>query len=627
MLSVTENRASRFGAHGSSAGLSMADPCRSVKRRIPSLLPSPSLAIFGKPQMSPRPACLSRRALHPLFLCLLGLTLLVGCAAGGTMPQPTAGPESGPAGHYLAGLSAMRAGDYRTAATLLLRALAAEPEDIELRRQLLRLQVATGARDEAAHSARELLDLGADLAEVRLVLAVDAAASGDFVEARAHLQEIRSRGPVELAVPLLDAWALYALEGPQAAIRRIVRENASQGLAQLYDYHRGMVHALAGDIEAARRLVANAVGQAEAVPTRLVFATAYILDRAGDRERALGIVRAQLRFVPENSLLLWLEQQLLGDTPIPPPFSDPQGGMAEALTGLAQALADQNAAEQSLFFARLATFLRADDDDAWLLIARLALQRNDTEDAIAALAQVPDGSPFSWEARLLKADALVQAKRREEAIALLRRMADERPARIDALIALGDLHRRDQEYEQAEKAYAEALQRIPELTAVHWRLLYVHGITLERTGRWEEAERQFLKALEFEPDQPFVLNYLGYSWVEKGMHLDRAKEMLHRAVELRPRDGFIVDSLGWAYYQLGDYDKAVEYLERAVELEPGDPVINDHLGDAYWRVGRYREARFQWQRALSLKPEQDLVAKIEDKLRAGLPDTPPANRG
>lgn len=570
---------------------------------------------------------LRRRAVHPLFAFLVGIAVLAGCAAGGTTPEPGAGPRGGPAGNYLAGLHAMRAGDYRTATELLARALEADPEDVELRRQLFRLQVSTGAREDAVRSARELLDLGADLAEARLLLAVDAAASGDFAAARQHLREIRSRGAVDLAVPLLDAWALHALEGPQAAIRRIVRENASEGLARLYDYHRAMVHALAGDVEAARRLVANSVGQSEAAPTRLVFAAAHILDRAGDRERALGIVRAQLRYVPENALLRWLEQQLLGDAPVPPPFADPAGGMAEALSGLAQALADQNVEDQSLLFARLATFLRPDHDDAWLLIARLALQRHDTRDAIDALARVREDSPFGWEARLLRADALVEAGRRDEAIALLRRMAAERPDRIDALVALGDLHRRDQEYEQAEKAYAEALRRVPELTSAHWRLLYVHGITLERTGRWEEAERQFLKALEFEPDQPFVLNYLGYSWVEKGMHLDRAKEMLHRAVELRPRDGFIVDSLGWAYYQLGEYDKAVEYLERAVELEPGDPVINDHLGDAYWRVGRHREARFQWERALSLKPEKDLVAKIEDKLRAGLGDGPPADRG
>lgn len=579
---------------------------------------------WGPPTVghAPRPAA------RPWVALLASLALLVGCAAGGVAPGSGPEPEAGPAGNYLAGLHAVRTGDYRTAARLLSLALDADPGNFDLRRQLFRLQVSIGAWDEAARSARDLLDLGAELAEARLLLAVEAAGEGDFARSREELSHIRTRGAVDLALPLLDAWAVFALEGAAPAVRRLAEERASEGLALLHGYHRAMIHALAGDVEAARRTVVPLVGRSRPAPTRLVFAAAHILDRAGERERALGLVRAQLGFVPENARLRWLEELLLAERPVPPPFTDAPGSMAEALSGLAQALADRNIADQSLLFARLATRLRPEHDEAWLLIARLALDRDDTRDAIDALERVPEDSPLSWEARLLRADTLVEAGRREEAIALLRRMAEERPERIDALVALGDLHRRDQEYEEAEKAYAEALRRVPEPTPAHWRLLYVHGITLERTGRWEEAEKRFLRALEFEPDQPFVLNYLGYSWVEKGMHLERAKEMLHRAVELRPRDGFIVDSLGWAYYQLGEYEKAVEYLERAVELEPGDPVINDHLGDAYWRVGRHREARFQWRRALSLEPERELVAEIEAKLRGGLADAPAtADRG
>ena len=197
-------------------------------------------------------------------------------------------------------------------------------------------------------------------------------------------------------------------------------------------------------------------------------------------------------------------------------------------------------------------------------------------------------------------------------------MAEEAPERSDALIAMGDLLRGKDRFAEAESAYTRAIQRLPKIERSDWRLLYARGITYERTKRWPQAEADLLKALELEPDQPFVLNYLGYSWVDQGLNLDRAKAMLHRAVELRPDDGFIVDSLGWAYYRLGENDKAVTYLERAVELEPGDPVLNDHLGDVYWRVGRQREARFQWQRALTFKPEPDAVAAIQAKLANGL---------
>jgi Flp pilus assembly protein TadD len=153
-------------------------------------------------------------------------------------------------------------------------------------------------------------------------------------------------------------------------------------------------------------------------------------------------------------------------------------------------------------------------------------------------------------------------------------------------------------------------------------MFYFRGIALERLKRWPRAEKDFLQALELEPEQPFVMNYLAYSWVDQNLNLDRATGMLVRAVELRPDDGYIVDSLGWVYYRLGEYRKGVGYLERAVELRPQDPVINDHLGDAYWRVGRRQEARFQWRRALSLGPEEDTAPKIEEKIDRGLGDSP-----
>jgi len=223
-----------------------------------------------------------------------------------------------------------------------------------------------------------------------------------------------------------------------------------------------------------------------------------------------------------------------------------------------------------------------------------------------------------YAAQLRIARTLHALERPDESYDLLEELAAAEPARIESLVQLGDLLRRDEHYGRAEAAYSRAVERLGEPDREHWTLFYARGITFERTKRWPRAETDFLTALELEPEQPFVLNYLGYSWVDMGMNLDQAKGMLYRAVELRPNDGFIIDSLGWVHYRLGEYPDAVEQLERAVELEPGDPVINDHLGDAYWRVGRHREARYQWARALTLEPEEDAVADIEEKLKSGL---------
>ena len=209
--------------------------------------------------------------------------------------------------------------------------------------------------------------------------------------------------------------------------------------------------------------------------------------------------------------------------------------------------------------------------------------------------------------------------RTEEAVAELRTMAAEREDRADASIALGDLLRSKERWIEAIAAYDEAIVRIGELEPRHWRPLYARGIAFERSKQWPRAERDFLRALDLSPDQPFVLNYLGYSWVDQGLHLERALGFIERAVDLRPSDGYIIDSLGWAMYRLGKFEDAVTHLERAVELRPDDPTINDHLGDAYWRVKRRSEARFQWRRALGLDPEEEgMIGKAQGKLRNGL---------
>ena len=253
---------------------------------------------------------------------------------------------------------------------------------------------------------------------------------------------------------------------------------------------------------------------------------------------------------------------------------------------------------------------------------------NRREESNAVYRSLKPESPYAWTARLRVAANLDRVDRTDEAIALLATMGQERPDRPEPYINLGDIQRNHERFEEAVKAYDEAVKRIGALERRHWSLLYTRGIALERSQQWQRAEADFLAALEFEPEQPYVLNYLGYSWVDQGLHLERAQKMIERAVELRPNDGYVVDSLGWVLYRLGKFAGAVRELERAIELRPEDPIINDHLGDAYWRVGRRQEARFQWQRSLSLDPEDDLLSILKDKIKAGLGDgdTPKSGR-
>ena len=258
-------------------------------------------------------------------------------------------------------------------------------------------------------------------------------------------------------------------------------------------------------------------------------------------------------------------------------------------------------------------------DNALLLIAGLYRDLRQSEAALNAWQAIPAQSPHAWAAALQMAGELHGLGRRDDALALLDDLAQQRPERFEPLLRKGNILRLEKRFSAAATTYSRALTRVATLERRHWRLLYYRGIAYERMKDWDKAEKDFLQALELSPDQPFVLNYLAYSWLEQTRNLQQAEEMLLKAVELRPQDGFIVDSLGWAYYRLGQFDQAVTYLEQAAELHPEEATINDHLGDAYWRTGRRHEARFQWRRALSFGPEDGQWPIIEQKLRDGLP--------
>jgi Flp pilus assembly protein TadD len=286
----------------------------------------------------------------------------------------------------------------------------------------------------------------------------------------------------------------------------------------------------------------------------------------------------------------------------------------------------QQSAQLAMIYGRLSIYLRPDFDLAQMLVAGILESMERNEDAIATYQSVKPTSPLHWSARLRVAGNLEALERDDEAISLLRVLTKESPARPGPLVSLGDLLRSNKRFEESIDAYDRAVDMLGEIEKRHWTILYSRGISLERSRKWALAEKDFQRALELNPEQPYVLNYLGYSWVDQGINLDRARKMIERAVQLRPNDGYIVDSLGWVLYRLGDFKGAVAKLERAVELRSQDPTINDHLGDAYWRVGRYNEARFQWQRALTLKPGPDQISAIEGKIRRGLGDDKSAEK-
>jgi tetratricopeptide (TPR) repeat protein len=302
-------------------------------------------------------------------------------------------------------------------------------------------------------------------------------------------------------------------------------------------------------------------------------------------------------------------------------MATPAAGIAETLFDLGSILQSENVDDQAKAFGRLALELDPELAIVRLLLGNLMEQQERYADAIAMYRTIPETSIYRWSAEISIADSQQNLEDMAGAIATLRELVARRPGRTEAVVELGDLYRREKRFAEAIEAYGEVIGRIGEPQAGDWTLFYSRGVAYERNKQWDKAEPDFKKALELSPDQPYALNYLAYTWVERRENLDQALKMLNNAVEQRPDEGFIVDSLGWAYFQLGEFGKAVTFLERAVELQPTDPVLNDHLGDAYWRVGRKNEARFQWHRSLSFKPEADQVGLIEEKIRTGLSGT------
>ena len=544
-------------------------------------------------------------------------------AAAQSAVRSDAAPTSGsPYGSYLAGLHAGHVRDLGMAADFMLHALSYDPENPQLLNRTLLLLAGDGRLEEAAEIARRLQAASPGNGLAGLILAVEAVRDGELSDADDLIAGLPERGLSEITGSLVRAW-LRVVDGDGAgAVAQMAPLRSKNGFEVLSGLHLALMHDVLGERAAARAHYDAALEAAGRPSLRLAWLAGNFFERAGDGARAIELYESFLKANPGSSMIAAALKSVRAGEPAAPVVGQGSHGIAEALFNLGSLLSQERSQDVGLVHVHLALRLRPDFTVAQILLGEVLQAQERSAEAVTVYREIPAASPFAYMARLRIAEELERLDKTEDAVQELESVAAAEPARAEALIRLGNLLRTKERFEEAVSAYDRAVERIGRPEQRYWSLFYFRGIALERQSKWERAERDFLQALELEPEQPFVMNYLAYSWVEQRLHLDRAKGMLMRAVELRPDDGFIVDSLGWAYYRLGEYDLGVKHLERAVELRPQDPVINDHLGDAYWRVGRLHEARFQWRRSLSLKPEAEDVPRIESKIKRGLPDQP-----
>jgi tetratricopeptide (TPR) repeat protein len=553
-----------------------------------------------------------------------GAAMLTALAAFADTPAAADGlPDMipSPLGHYLASRHAQTKGEIGAAADLLGLPLEADPDSAQLLRTGYNLMLSEGRIGDALAIAKRLDIIGALDGVARVGLAIDRTKAGDHAGADAYLAAIQGQGLERFLKPMLQAWTQLELGGFAAAEKTLAPLGKVNGFEPLYQLQLGLLADKAGQADAAAQHYAKALQLASEQAFRMVEIVANFDLRQGRTKEALALYDSFEQSHPHTLLVGGLRQAAESGAKPEPLVPTALAGMGEALFQLSVLLQTEASNDAALLLIRLALAARGDEPIYNALLADILDSQNRTAEALAAYRLVPPDAPYGWQAQVKIGDELHKLGRDEEAVAYFRKLVDSRPDRAEAAIQLGDTLRAMKQFAEAAKAYSIAIDRLGKVQPEDWSVYYFRGIALERSDQWPLAEKDFKKALELQPDQPYVLNYLGYTWVDRGEHLEEAIAMLQKAVQQKPDDGFIVDSLAWAYYRLGQYEKAVVYQEKALSLEPRDPVLNDHLGDIYWKVGRHNEARFQWQRALAFKPDADRVAPIEAKLQHGLEAT------
>ena len=576
--------------------------------------------MHGYGRIPTQPGAARRASLATALAAALAISA---CAGSGEVASFGAGLPEGevvdsPLGSYLAGRFARSERDTAAAAEFYEDALADDPENPALLQRTFLAMLAEGRMERAIDLAGRRMEDEPRAVISEMVLAIEDIREGRLESARERLQQEGQGGFGSLLRPLAIGWLEAGLGKPDEAVKALSEVEDRNAFSAFRNFHLALISDFVGREEAAEKAYRESSGSGANAPTRALAAYASFLSRTGRAEEAAAALDEQLDRQPENSVLLHARRELAAGRTLPPLVANPSEGVAEAFLGAAGALAQDRTADAARVYAQLALHLRPNFDAAQMLLGELLANDERWDAAIEAYRDVPAKSPYSWDARIQIANALNKQEKPEEAAALLRAMSEERPSDASALVSLADLLRGRERYRMAAEAYERALERVGDLQERHWPLLYARGIALERSKEWERAESDFLNALKLKPDQPLVLNYLGYSWVEQGKNLERAREMIEKAVAQRPNDGYIIDSLGWVLFRMGDYEGAVRQLERAVELRPEDPTINEHLGDAYWRVGRRLEARFQWRHALALGPDTERTGQIAQKIDNGL---------
>ena len=507
---------------------------------------------------------------------------------------------------FLVSQFAAHQGDTTLAATSMAQALAGDPTNQELRQDAFVLALLAGD-GQAAELARSLPTN--PLAQ--LLLDTQAAHDGNWREAELGYAELPHQTLTDAIRPLLLAWVQQAQGMSDRAMDTLQPALASGRLGAIAPLHAALLADAAHRDGLAQRLYGD-LAKGQAAPS-LQFARIYASwqARSGDMAAARATLQGAIQAAPELGIAEPRLLAELGRAHAPTALD----GLAQVLVEVAAAANGQSGHDVSELLVQVALTAEPDMTDAHLLASEIAAGHKQYQLAASELEKTSPADPLAPVVQLRLANLYARLDRLGDSVALLRKLAAAYPHRPEPLAQLGDTLADEKKFPEAIAAYDQAIAQLRHPQAADWVVFYARGTALERAHEWPRAQADMNRALELSPDQPFVLNFLGYAMTERDEDLPAAREMIEKALHARPNDGAIVDSLGWVALRQGDTKEALRLLEKAAELQPEDASITGHLGDAYWNAGRHLEAEDQWRRALVLKPEADEQARIEERLR------------
>jgi tetratricopeptide (TPR) repeat protein len=532
--------------------------------------------------------------------------------AGPVDAVPRATQGDSPFGAYLSGRVAAASNDMNASADYYLDALKHDPGNETLMERTFTSTLSNGRFDEALTLARQLSKKGAAPTLAPLLLVLDDIKAGHYDAALAKSAKMPDGGFNTLVAPLTRAWILAGEKKWDDAIAALEPLKNSSSFKVFYHYHLALIETLAGN-PGAEKAYQDTLSTAGGASPRTLIAYGRYLAGTGRGGEAMKLYDDYLKAEPGNLLMQGARDDLKNNK-AKPVVSSPAAGLAEVFVDTAQALNRSSTRAPAIVYAQLARFLMPQDDETLFLLATLHEASNQEAAAIATYGAITPESPLYRGAQVSMAVARYRTGQHEKALTQLEALYKAQPGDRDVALTLADVYHSEKETQKARAIYDDVIAGLGTPQPSDWSLFYARGALSAELGDWDKSQADMKKGLELSPDEPILLNFLGYTWVDRGQNLDEALAMIEKAVKLQPGDGNIMDSLGWALFKLGRYQDAVDNLEHAVQLVPQSPEINEHLGDAYWEVGRFNEARFQWSHAIAMGAKGKDATVLEAKM-------------